>query len=124
MEEQLTVMARAVKQISSSSGVEIEENARNDDNLLLETGLEEVQTVGDGAGKTLEVQPQVESTVWDVLDDEAHIAQTLEDVVSLVLFHTIFSTHVSVSRVVPEANLLGNGAAAPSSRSAPGTAQA
>lgn len=30
-------------------GVEIEEDAGNDDDLLLETGLEEVETVGDGA---------------------------------------------------------------------------
>lgn len=71
---QLTVMARAVKQISSSCRVQIEEDTRDNNNLLLETGLEEIQTVGDGAGQTLEIQPQIEGTVRDILDNEAHFS--------------------------------------------------
>lgn len=51
------VMARAVEEITTTRRVKIEEDTGNDDNLLLETGLEEVQTVRDGLGKTLEVQP-------------------------------------------------------------------
>lgn len=60
---ELTMMARAVKQISASGWVKIEEDAGNDNDLLLQTGLEEIQTVRDLVGETLEVEPQVESTV-------------------------------------------------------------
>jgi hypothetical protein len=80
------MMARAVEQITTTGGVEIKEDARNDDNLLLETGLEEVEAIGDGARQTLEVKPQVESTVWHILNHEAHITQALNNVISLVLF--------------------------------------
>lgn len=50
-------MAGAVKQVTTARRVEIEENARHNNDLLLETGLEEVETVGDGLGKTLKVEP-------------------------------------------------------------------
>lgn len=52
-------MAGTVEQITTARRVEIEEDARHDNDLLLETGLEEVEAVGDGLGETLEVEPPV-----------------------------------------------------------------
>jgi hypothetical protein len=51
------VVAWAVEQITSSRGVEVEEDTRNNNNLLLQTGLEEVEAVSDSLGKALKVQP-------------------------------------------------------------------
>ena len=51
------VVAWAVKQVATSRGVEVKEDARNDNDLLLQAGLEKVETVRDGPGETLEVQP-------------------------------------------------------------------
>lgn len=39
------VMAGAVEEITTTRGVEIEEDTGHNDDLLLETGLEEVETV-------------------------------------------------------------------------------
>jgi hypothetical protein len=50
-------MARAVEQITSSRGVKVEEDTRDNNNLLLQAGLEEVEAVSDRLGKALEVQP-------------------------------------------------------------------
>lgn len=55
------VMAGGVKQITATRGVEVKEDAGDDNDLFLETGLEEVEAVGDGIGQTLEVQPAVGS---------------------------------------------------------------
>lgn len=43
------MVARAVEEVTTASGVEVEEDAGDHDDLLLETGLEKVETVGDGA---------------------------------------------------------------------------
>jgi hypothetical protein len=51
------VVAWAVEQITSSRGVEIEEDTRDNNNLLFQAGLEEVEAVGDSLGKALEIQP-------------------------------------------------------------------
>lgn len=48
-EENLTVVARTIEQITTASGVEVEEDAGDDDDFFFETGLEEVESVGDGA---------------------------------------------------------------------------
>lgn len=79
------MMARAVEQISPLAGVQIEEDAGHDNDALLETGLEEVQPVGDGVGETLEIQPQVEGRVRHGLDVEAHPEETGDYVVAFVL---------------------------------------
>jgi hypothetical protein len=47
-EKKLTVMARTVEQITTARRVEVEENAGDDDDFLLETSLEEVEAVGNG----------------------------------------------------------------------------
>jgi hypothetical protein len=79
-------MAGAVEQVSASRRVQVEEDTGDDDDLLLQTSLEEVQTVRDGTGQALEVEPQVEGAVGHELDDETHVAQTLDDVVPLCLY--------------------------------------
>lgn len=78
------MVAGRVEQIATARRVQVEEDTGNNNDLLLQTGLEEVEAVRDRAGKTLEVEPQIESRVRHVLDDEAHGAQTLHDVVTLV----------------------------------------
>lgn len=77
-------MAGGVEEVAAAGGVQVEEDARDDDDLLLEAGLEEVEAVGDGTGEALQVQPQVEGAVGHVLDDEAHVAQPPHHVVALV----------------------------------------
>jgi len=78
------VMTRTIKQIPPLGRVQVEENARHDNHLLLETGLEEVEPVGDGRRQALEVEPQVKGRVGDLPDDEAHVAQPLDYVIALV----------------------------------------
>lgn len=80
------MVARAVKQITPLARVQIKEDTRHDDHTLFKTGLEEVQAVGDGVGETFEIQPEVESRVRNILDDKAHAAETLDDIVAFVLF--------------------------------------
>lgn len=77
------MVTRRVEQITSASGVEVKEDAGHNDDLLLQTGLEEVEAVTDLAGQALKIQPQVEGRVGDVLDVEAHLAQALDHVVAL-----------------------------------------
>lgn len=51
------MMARAVEQITTARRVQVEEDAGHDNDLFFQTGLEEVETVGNGRGETFEVQP-------------------------------------------------------------------
>ena len=44
------LVARRVEQISSLAGVEVEEDTRDNNNLLFQTSLEEVQTIVDALG--------------------------------------------------------------------------
>lgn len=66
------MMARTIEQITSLARVQIEEDTWYDDDSLLKTSLEEVQSIGDGWWETLEVEPEVEGGVRDGLDVEAH----------------------------------------------------
>lgn len=50
-------MAGAVEKVTAARRVKIEEDARDHDDLLSKTGLEEVETVRDGLRKTLKVEP-------------------------------------------------------------------
>ncbi len=52
-------MAGAIKQITAHRRIKIEENARYDNDLLLQTGGEKVEAVGDGLGKALKIEPAV-----------------------------------------------------------------
>lgn len=58
------MMARAVEEISTTRGVQVKEDTWHHNHLLLQTGLEEVETVGNGLGKTLEVQPATNWLAW------------------------------------------------------------
>lgn len=63
------MVARAVEEITSTRGVQVEEDTGYNNDLLLQTGLEEVEAVGDRTGKTLEVEPakdvlEFRSTDW------------------------------------------------------------
>lgn len=53
------VMAGAVEQITASGWVQVEKDARHDNNLFFQTGLKEVETVGNGIGKTIKIQPPI-----------------------------------------------------------------
>lgn len=55
------MVARAVKEVTSSRGVQVEEDAGNNNDLFFQTGLEEVEAVGNGIGEALEVQPPSQS---------------------------------------------------------------
>ena len=63
----LTMMARAVEQISSHRRVQVEENTGHNNDLLLKTSLEEVQTVVDFLGEAFDVKPNVKCGFWDFL---------------------------------------------------------
>nr|POE47029.1 hypothetical protein CFP56_00361 [Quercus suber] len=78
------VMAGAVEEIAALAGVEVEEDARHDDDLLLQAGLEEVEPVVDLAGQLLEIEPEVEGAVGQVGEVEAHGPEAAGDVVALV----------------------------------------
>lgn len=54
-------MARGVEKVTTTRRVEIKEDTRHHDDLLLQTGLEEVETVGNSVGETLEVEPAKEN---------------------------------------------------------------
>jgi hypothetical protein len=77
------VMARAVEQVPTPAGVQIEENARHDNDLLLETRLEEIESVADALRHTAEIEPEVESRVGHVRELEAHFLQTANDIIAL-----------------------------------------
>lgn len=87
------MMARTIKQITSLTRVQIEEDTRDNDDSLLKTGLEEVQSVGDRWWETLEIEPEVEGGVGDGFDVETHSAETLDNVVSLVAEMALESFH-------------------------------
>lgn len=84
-------MTRTIEQISSLTRVEIEEDTRDDDDALFETGLEEIQAVGDLVGETFEVEPEVEGGVGDGGDFESHGAETLDYIVAFFLGLSVWS---------------------------------
>jgi len=78
------LVTRRVEQISSLAGVEVEENTRDNNDLLFQTSLEEVQAVIDALRQRRQVQPQVEGAVGNEWDLEAHRSQSINDVISLL----------------------------------------
>lgn len=89
------VMARRVEQITSLGRVEIEENTRHDDGLLLQQGVEERKTVRDVETtirwkrrvKGGQIEPDIKGTIWNVLvtSVEANFVQARKAVVTLDL---------------------------------------
>ena len=92
------VVARRVEQVTTAGRIQIKEDTRHNNDPLLQTGLEEVETVRDRAGQPLEVQPQVKGRVGHVLDDKAHGAQALDNVVTLVAEVVLQSLHLGLDQ--------------------------
>ena len=80
------MMTRTIEQISPLARIQIKEDARDHDDFLLKTRLEEVKPVGDLFGEFFDVEPKVEGGVGDALDDEAHGAEARDYVVAFVLY--------------------------------------
>lgn len=79
------VVARGVEEVAAVRGVDVEEDAGDDDRLLLQELLEEREAVVQRSGKALEVEPDVERrNGWDV-DLEPELLEALQHVVALVL---------------------------------------
>ena len=51
------VVARAVEEVAAARRVQVEKDARHDDDLFLQTSLEEVEAVRYSVGEALEIQP-------------------------------------------------------------------
>lgn len=49
------VVTGAVEQITASGWVQVEKDARDDNDLFFQTSLEEIQAIGNGIGKTFEI---------------------------------------------------------------------
>lgn len=92
-------MARAIKQISPLTRVQIEEDTWYNDNPLLETRLEEVQSITNGLGQAFEIKPQVEGRVGDGLDVETHVCEAGDDVVALVAEMCLEGLHLCANLV-------------------------
>ena len=77
-------MARTIEEVASFRRVEVEENSRNYDDFFLQAGLKEVKPVTDLVRQPTKVQPDVESTVWDMLllECEANLLETSDDEVA------------------------------------------
>ena len=77
-------MTRTVEQIPALAGVQIEEYAGDDNNLLLQASLEEVEAIVDLLRQSAQVEPDVESRVGRVVELKAHVFQAAEHVVALL----------------------------------------
>ena len=77
------VMARRVKQIPTPTRVQVEKDARHNNNFFLETSLEEVQSIVDALGQIAQIEPQVKRRVGHVGKLEADFLETAYDVVAL-----------------------------------------
>lgn len=92
------MVAGRVEQVTTAGGVQVEEDAGHDNDLLLEAGLEEVEAVLDGLGQAFEVEPQVKGRVGHELDGEAHVAQALDHVVALVAEVALQGLHLGLDQ--------------------------
>ncbi|KAL7283653.1 LOW QUALITY PROTEIN: hypothetical protein ACG7TL_003089 [Trametes sanguinea] len=79
------VVAGRVEEIPAMSRVDVEEDAGNDDRLLLQELFEERQTVVERGGEMLEVEPDVERRDGRDLDLEPELLETLQHVVAFML---------------------------------------
>ena len=77
------MVARRVEQVPTPTRVEIEKDTRDNNDLLLETGLEEVEAIVNALGEVGQVEPEVESRVGHVGELEADFLETANDVVAL-----------------------------------------
>jgi len=76
-------MARRIEQIPTTARVQVEENTGNNNDLLLETSLEEVESVVNTFRQVRQVEPEVEGRVGHVRELEADFLETANDEVAL-----------------------------------------
>ena len=74
-----------MEEVPAVGGVDVEEDAGDDDRLLLEELLEEGEAVVERRRETLEVEPDVEGRGGRDLDFEPDLGEPLKDVVTLHL---------------------------------------
>ena len=89
------VVAGAIEEVATLGRVEVEEDTRDDNGLFVEQGVEESEAVADVDGRVLgngrvecgQVQPDIKGGLGPGLVSlsEADIAESLEDIVALLL---------------------------------------
>ena len=79
------VVARRVEEVPAVRGVDVEEDAGDDDRLLLEQLLEERQPGVERRGQLLEVEPDVERRLRRDGYVQLHLVEALQNVVALGL---------------------------------------
>ena len=79
------MVAGRVEEVPAVRGIDVEEDAGDDDRLLLQELLEERQAVVDWRRELLEVQPDVEGRDRRHVDVQAELVKPLQDVVTLGL---------------------------------------
>ena len=72
-----------MEEVAAVRGVDVEEDAGDDDRLLLEELLEEGEAVVERRGQLLEVEPDVERRDGRDGDVQPELVEPLEDVVAL-----------------------------------------
>ena len=90
------MVARRIEQIATLAGVQVKEDTGHDDDLLLQAGLEEVETVGNRVGQPLQVEPEVESRVGHELDAETDFAKAADDEIALIHEVALQSLHLGL----------------------------
>ena len=63
---------------------EISEWGPTDNNLFLQTRLEKIQAIADSLRQAIQRKPDVKRRIWHMLDLEANILQSPQDIISLV----------------------------------------
>ena len=79
------MVAGRVEEVPAVRGVDVEEDAGDDDRLLLEELLEERQAGVERSGQLLEVEPDVEGCLGRDVHVQVELVEPLENVVALGL---------------------------------------
>ena len=87
-------MARRIEQISPLSRVQIEEDTRHNNNLLMQTCLEEVQPIINLIRQIRQIKPKVESAIRLERKLEAHTLKAVDDIVALLAEVALQSLHL------------------------------
>lgn len=74
-----------MEEVAAVRGVDVEEDAGDDDRLLLQQLLEEREAVVKRSGEALEVKPDVERRDGRDVDLEPELLEAFEHVIALVL---------------------------------------
>lgn len=88
------VMARTIKQVSSFGRIEVEEDARNNNHVLLEAFLEKIKSIANRRGHSTEVQPDVKGRVGHI-GFEPNLSESAQYVVPLGLEVRLQRLHLS-----------------------------